>query len=627
MTQDYKDTLLRYLTGNLNIETGSNEPQFNETQSKESEINDYINDNIVGEWTVIDIIQGYQSIYSVVYGNTSTNGFLVILDENMNPIQFIDSYTSGTKFGLFQILRVDEEGKFFGIDINSGIPRFIMLNNIVLKLPSQQDFSVSLRRSYNLQSPLSTASKYFEIIKAVGQSKYLIGATIMRNNEPYQLATELVINVGAENEWHDYFDLTSTFEGQCLWASWNEDILSFKIGGYVAGSSPFYVEYVFDGERFGKWSMEIPTPSGYEEGNYSINTVILNSSTAYVSIFSSGTTGQQENMNIYKVDYVEEDVDLVETISGTNLIEESSDNRVKFKTKNGIVFFLYKQYENYSNVNNTYVYVGIILGMNAYYSYGLSEDGDIDNYYLCIANLFNLYNYYMIGLDYTAGARGGDDFFIQQLYNSNNYNGVAYENTNSLIPNSAVLYDINNNIAFARNLYNKSIYGNTTLSVVQIPNIQVNDITLTPKLLIGETNKILVSDEESFVKNIYETVYLNFYNQISIENRNQAPYIQNELASYTLNASVSMTQDYSLTKATKYRINYIDGTSNIYNTQPTISNGIATYNLIIAVPYNNIIMSIDILSEDETTRYQTISGLNSLENGKIYNITQDCYVE
>ena len=626
MTQDYKDTLLRYLTGNLNIETGSNEPQFSETQTKSSDINNYINQQITGSWSVIDIIQGYQSIYSVIYGNTSTNGFLVILDENMNPIQFIDSYVSGTKFGLFQILRVDEEGKFFGIDINNGTPRFIMLNNIVLKLPTVSKFSVNLRRSYNLPSPLSTASKYFEIIKSVGQARYLIGATIMQSGDPYQLATELVINVGAENEWNNYQDTTSTFEGQCMWASWNENVLSFKIGGYVAGSAPFYVEYQCRNGTTGKWSMEIPTPSGYEQSNYSINTAILNSSTAYVSIFSSGVYGEDENMSIYKIDYTEEDVDLVKTISGTNLITQSPNNRVKFKIKNGIVFFLFKQYRKYSNVNDTYVYAGIILEMNAYYSYGLSENGDIDNYYLCIANLFNLYNYYMIGLDYGAGARGGDDFFIQQLYNPSNYNGIAYEDINSLCPNSAVLYDNSNNIAFARNLYNVSHYGNTTLSVVQIPNTQVNDISLTPKLLIGKTNKILVNDEESFVKNIYETVYLNFYNQIVIENRNQVPYTQNEPASNILNASTSYAFDYSATKATKYKINYIDGTSEIHNIQPNISNGIATYNLRVVVPYDNLITNLQIISEDQTTVYQTIS-LLSLESGKIYNITQDCYVE
>jgi hypothetical protein len=196
-----------------------------------------------------------------------------------------------------------------------------------------------------------------------------------------------------------------------------------------------------------------------------------------------------------------------------------------------------------------------------------------------------------------------------------------------LCPNSAILYDNSNNIAFARNLYNVSHYGNTTLSVVQIPNTQVNDISLTPKLLIGKTNKILVNDEESFVKNIYETVYLNFYNQIVVENRNQVPYTQNELAANILNASTSYAFDYSATKATKYKINYIDGTSEIHNTQPTISNGIATFEMQVIVPYDNLITNLQIISEDQTTVYQTISGLSSLESGKIYNITQDCYVE
>ena len=85
--------------------------------------------------------------------------------------------------------------------------------------------------------------------------------------------------------------------------------------------------------------------------------------------------------------------------------------------------------------------------------------------------------------------------------------------------------------------------------------------------------------------------------------------------------------DYNNIKATKYRINFIDNTYQDYPIQPIITNGVATYTMSIYVPLDNVITNIQLKSEDGTVVYQTISGLSSLDNGKIYKITQDCYVE
>lgn len=634
MTQDYKDTLLRYLTGNLNIEPGGTTPQIKEPISSESQIGYYLDSNAGAGYTVIDIIQGYQSSYSIIYGNKANDqGFIVVIDENDNPLQYIEQYNTGTAFGKFQVLNVAEDGKFYGIDINNGTPRFIMLNNIVIKQPPLNMFSVKLRQSYNLPSPLSTATKYFAITKAYNQAKYLIGALTTSNNIDSMLLTELTINVGATNDWVDYAypETNYDFVGQTLWASWTDDSISFKAGGYqVESNAAYYVEYYLDGSIIQKRMVTIPTISGFSQGNFDIYTIIPNDTVAYVGVFDKGSNGDSQIFDIYSLNYSTATFATTLEVRGNPLLITGAEPRIIFKSISGMTYFLIKEYARYGGVSELHLYVGYLLktpeNVRVVYKQ-LMAAGDTYVYNFYVTNVYNLYNYHIIGLDYSSSTVGGTNFLVQQVYNESNYNSYPYENTNSLVPNDVILYDSNDLILFARNLYNKSVYNNTTLSVVQIPNTLVNDISIATQNLMGQTKKILVSNTDSITKNIYETVYLNYYNTLLIENRNTQPYIQNETASSLLNQSISLPGDYNTSKATKYRVNYIDGTNEIFDTQATITNGIATFEMQVAVPYDNLILSIDILSSDETTRYQTISGLSSLENGKIYNITQDCYVE
>lgn len=620
MTQDYKDILLRYLTGNLNEETGDNTPQFNVPITKVNSLGNYITTNAGLLPEIIDIIQGYQSNYSIIYGNKNNNkGFMVIIDENYNPVQYIDSYSSGTLFGTFKLLNVDDEGFIYGIDETTQ-PRFIMLNNITLKKPNQSEFIVRLRQSYFLPSPLSSASHYYAITKGVGQAKYLIGATTTSGGVDSPLVTELTINVGATNDWVDYdYEESKSFIGQTLWASWNEDNLSFKFGGYIADTNLYYTEYYLD-TVVQKKLIQIPTPDGYSNDYYEINSIISNSNTTYVGVFDAGIGGYDDNFKIYKINYTNNSATEIDSITGSKSQATVQPNRIKFRVTNGNVFVFMKQLLT-DKIN---LYNGIIV--NEDISRTTIEINNLNyiEFVFYVSNIYNLYNYNIVNFD---NEQTNTHYLIQQVYNLANYNGIAYENINALVPNSAILYDINDIIIFARNLYNKSVYGNTTLSVLQIPNIMVNDITIDTQNLYGETNKILNNNTTNITKNIYETLYLNFYNTLFMQNRNTAIYITNQDGSNRINQSVSMATDYSNAKATKYRINYLNGTNEIKSITPTITNGIATYSFLVYVPSNTLILSVDIISEDTYTIYQTISGLTSLDANKIYRITQECYVE
>lgn len=576
MTEDYKDTLLRYFTGNLNKQDiYYNIPQFQETKVSTSTIYSYIYDNAGSDFTILGLLQGYNSTYSIVYGNTSSNkGFIVILDESNTPVQYIDSYNTGTEFGEFQILNIEEDGNLYGIDINNSTPRFIMLNNITLVLPNQSNFVVKLRQSYNLPSPLSTASSYFAITKAVGQGKYLIGATTTSGSIDSPLVTELTINVGSTNDWINYqTSVTNSFTGRSIWASWDNDVIDFKINGFSTGTtSSYYTEFVEGSSNtLTPTNVELSMIQGYSEGYYEINTLLVSKNLAYIGIYDGGEYGTDELNLIYQYNG---SLDLIGTFQkSVTLPYTGIDRKVNLKVINGNVYFMCKCYEMYSGVNDLYIYYGIILPGDIPQLYStnvLIDDGTTWRYDFLVSNIYNLYTYHILSFDFEDNTSKGSNYSTKQIYNSSNYNGEAYENINSLVAHTGELYDTNDSLIFARNLYNNTITNNITLSVLQIPNTILNDISISQQVLLGSTNKILTTNEEQLVKNIYETVYYNFYNTMMIEDRNTPIYSQNMNGAIRINQSTSLVTDYDNAKATKYRLNYSDDTSLALPTTPTM---------------------------------------------------------
>ena len=232
---------------------------------------------------------------------------------------------------------------------------------------------------------------------------------------------------------------------------------------------------------------------------------------------------------------------------------------------------------------------------------------------------YNLINYYIPYSSY-------EKFYTcQQVFNQFNYNGLEYENINSLIPEYSNLYDEKGNIIFSRNLYNLSINGNTTISTIEIPNAMLNNTTIVEQNLLSETNTLMNNNVNNITKNIYEVLDINFFNTLVMKNSNNPNNeILNNLGATRLNQSISSTNDYTDTIANKIRINYQDGTSIIQNIgTPTITNNVATYTITIYVP--KAITNIEIISNDENTSYQTIVGTFGI--GKYYTLTQDVRVE
>ena len=619
MTQDYKDTLLRYLTGNLRQETGVDEPQFSALNIINNDLNSFIYQHLGIYYSIIDIVQGKNAnndglnLY-VLYGNSFQGeiigSYFVIINEKFMPIYFIDSYDSGTMFENIMKINVDEQGQFYGIEeVNLNTTprkRFIMLNNFLIKPETQQTYKVKLRQSYNLPTPLSDCDTFSGITKSQPQAKYLISGTYRNSLLNQPVVTELTINVGSTNDWKHYkYNDTTNFIGSGIYANWDSSgNITFKVAGVVYLQDNYYTEYTKGNNELVQYQIQLT-----EQPQDVAKCQIVNMNTTYFAYNTtlSSTMHLKINKIMYSTNTISNLVDKTKPTAGTQ--------DIFLNVTNGILFYGIDYYDN--NIIN-HLYVGMIRDMTVYEKdYGTSTvSRRMTN--MIVTNQYNLYNIYGEAKDSTTTNS-------QLVYNRLEYNGLAFENNRSLIPQSGILYN-DNIIIFARDLYNKTLYQNTTLSVMQIPNTLLNDIPIEMQNLIGTTNKILNSNTESYLKNIYETLYLNFYNTLTIENRNTQDYIINQLGSEALNQSVSSTGDYTDKKATKYRLNYSDNTTHIGTVQPTITNNIATYQFIIYVPSTKTINNVDIISQDETITYQTID-TSSLLNNKYYQILQECYVE
>lgn len=682
MTQDYKDTLLEYLTNNLVEDSGYNRPSWSDTQIEEK-------DNIISELNTA-FPYGYKQVgelqcknsngdyngFTIVYGNynkdssstliTNQRGYILLFNENMDKVALITQYSSGTYLNAFIILNIDEKGQLYGIDqaMNSQSElrnRFIMLNNISVKLPLD-NYKCVLRQSYFVDGTQDSSYSIMPFIQFIAKDPNSSRYVLMRD---VSSALELYIQVGASNEWTLY-DTGSSFSIYtippvdnvlAIWDSNGElSITSFTI---LSANTPTqsYICKVYNTSS----TMEVI--QGQEITNNGVfptyfEQFYLNVSgqawTTYKS-FSSYTMstdfgylvcggknvsyGNEYNeVGVFKI-YMENNSPKLERIClySSELDDPSGDNTpiplyCKLINLNGTLFVNYYTTLNPFSNNVVYDFYTIWFKDNIdsshYYerkTLASSEASMISKFHLFgIKNAYNLYATYYLGEDSDSGL-----IFLSKsniIYNATNYNGIKYSDTNSLVPRQMLLYD-ENGVIFARNLYNKVVYNNITESTLQIPNTMLNDITIAQEDLYGETMYVLSSNDDEIEKNIYETLYINVFNKLNMVNNNDPSNpIMNNLGATRINQSVSEVNDYDNAKIGKVRINYRNGVSYTKDIiSSTITNNVADIQFQLTIVSD--ILNIEILSTDEATIYQRIVDVSDYEVGKTYVISQKCHVE
>ena len=642
MTDDFKKNILAYLCGKTEKSIGDDKPQFNEWEVTNNSIKSQIADKLnidVSKVVIYNYLSSNSNDLILIYGRYSSsvyNPYIAIMSSKGIILQVITKFDSGLK--LFNIvgMRIDEDNSIYAVSSeesqDGSTVRVLLLNNIFVSNLKNGDFYVKIKKSY--VCPLdfwisSVNPTEYRITKGGNDTYFLLG--FPRNSES-SLDTSIVkfkINIAGENEWNIYNISDSGLDRTLFSTSikkTNEDYYFSCYGfDFLSSSANTYSEY----ELSPTGNITIKKRITFD---YSINfngsqVVYLDEDNKYLTV--------QDNTNkksfLYLLKTTNED-NLIE-IDTLNWYDDSQGTFIKggFYIQNiGNTLFVTKNIVNDITNPDVTTYLGVIKGENVYYeiqsikkntkkSSSKEDFFRTNTYILKNYNLFNI----LINSNYNNNVENNYLNETYLIYNNDNYNGKSYTNINSMVPNQGILYDNQNKPIFARNLYNKTITGRTTQSTVEVPNNYLNDKIIEKENLLSETNSILISNNQTITKNIYETLNINFINTLQIRNDNdETNSILNPVGASRLNNSISETTDYDNTKALKIKINYTDNTNSIIqlkeNQIDKISDTSYMYDFDIYV--SKSITNIQIISNDETTIYQTIT--STFEVGKFYNINQ-----
>lgn len=641
MTEDFKKNLLKYITNEINPTSPSTDQILeNVIDIPRTDFTGFIPTTFT-YFTVANVIQSSTNGYFILYGGyvptnetptSDSRGFIMILDENLKPIKTIYEFSSGTTLRPIQKMIQTEEGTFVAVDstifalpenrvdIQNNEKRFIMLNNFSIK-GDNDDYVVRLRTSYKI--PTSYQNFFcIDIVKNPNTAHYLLaGATYLPvGSSHYDGARviDLKINVGAANEWtnknsnNDYWfygGFYGEFDSSDN-ASWKM-ILTHNTSPLTMGwwngttytaimTADSNITPVVDSIAMRNQAVFI----NYDTVYFVINNQRLDPAviSRYVGLykytFSTGTLKQIYLKNIGSFDYNHSREGIFLTALNGELYVNYCDN---FNYDNKTANYNFQRLENDE-------WNPILISENANY---LMEK--------TATYTFNIYNLVSnVALNQYLNFRYWKLEIIKEIYNNLNYNSTSYIDYDSLIAHSGTLYS-NNDIVFARNLYNKTSLNNTTVSTIEVPNTMLNNINITQKNLFGETNLQLVQDTNTLTKNIYETLFVNFINTINVIDEDTN--IRFPLASNYVNSNINIgTQTNSEeSSVAKVRINYGDSTTKTFNinwTEIDDYNKETSFSLYI----DKSIESIDYISNDESTIY--CKKELDLEVGNIYTITQ-----
>lgn len=642
MTNDFKQNLLNYFVGNMPRETGTTDEIIKKVES----IDTTVYQNFIPEYTKLRIeglIKDRISGNVVLYGGyidseNVVKGILMIMTADLQPLKTYYQFDSGTYMRYIQALNQADDGTFYLIDcpdypndrpqsIITSEKRFIMVNNFV------QSNKLILRRSYSLPNDYKNFYAY-KIFKDVNSANYCFVGKMLDKGTATSFAYRevrtitLKIEVGQANEWNKYdSDGSGWLLGDC-YVEYDENnnlFCEITLAKTVINNRDIYL-----------WSKD------YTATSFSLKTIATFDYTPYID--SDGYSNQSIFINKNEFYFVQNNQNW--GISG--ITEKKYIGLYYYNIVTSEIKKIYEKYLGdydfcnleaiYVNTNQNELYIQYNTNITQspykadYYfqryvdkwnpvEIGLQQNFVRGYRLFYVNNTFNKINAYMYNNTFTANF--WQLYNILEVHNSNNYNGEPYKNINSMIPNSGILYDDNNDVIFARNLYNKTVNDRVTQSTIEIPNNYLNDKMIAKQDLISETNSIMVEKENIITKNVYETVYLNFINTLQMINNNDTNNpILNPIGATRLNESISEVQDYDNQKISKAKINYQDGTNSIIPIAFTQVESTMRTNFTIYV--NKGIINIELLSQDEDTVYNTIT--SEFELNKIYNISQDLTV-
>ena len=660
MTNDYKELLLKYLTGNLtdDYDVVHMLPYYEDV-----------------EYQTKPGSEGFPSGVSIqcLDGSGKPNGKtifyepnfgtkLYLVDNDMNILNTYDSWNTGTDFQRFLKLGVDEEGQFYGIDYDDTNSRFrfILMNNLSepTKLPDGSlQYRAVLRNSYFIQGYTQTDDVSPNSPVYLGKSKqsatYYFALTDSLNATI--MPSTLTINVGAANEWKRlenillgqgyvmdtilYFNSEETPQASYFFKDDTENKIT-RID-CVGENAPNIIELI-DLDYVETSITQVIGSYAYDPHDLTYDLIALSTTQYYFAIRGyvkyGGSYPCLQFLLLYRDSYSPFDF-----VWGKNEYRGSAggaNSRLPLasysKNNNGDLSIFCRFMDNTTDTYDKLFFT--FIPNNPKHTLPrkfFNQETDTTIYNVVASRTLISYNYNLIKGIQQNGVYGEGTIkntIVSLIYNDDNYNTEPFEkngnDTRTLVPNQGVLFDTNNKPIFARNLYNHQTHKNKSTSTLNVPNNALNDISIGKNKLISMFNNDITENNDTISKNIYEDLYINYFNTLLMQDQNRETFKDNIEGASRINQSASKLGDYENARATKIKITYDDGTTHKGGVDNSITNGICTYEFYVYVPDGKTIKKIDIMSEDEETIYQTIDYFpESLLNTKTYKIQQDVRVE
>lgn len=608
--------ILDYITNNVAVENGQNTPQFPTFVSVDGNVmnelhtylpSDAININVLG--SLYNELNKNTLFYGMYTENDVHYGYVYLVDENMEKVKIITTFTSGTRLFPIIAMKQDENNNMYALSYDfSDVPisRVLLFNNI---FATKDNYYVKLRQSYIIPNVSSfNYNQYCDnrISKVNGEATYYIVGHVPGENT---YIIEFKINVGSENEWNTY-ELDDTYDNVMF------DVQFEKNGEYT--TYYFYGVAYTTHDVFAQYSIRENELKLIKKINLTTNSLYtgsqifcLNKDIVYLS-----SLDWQDNANNRSNKIIKITKDTVTQIYSTTLLDSSIQNGIFLKKSNNIIFVQHI----YRNINETDYYskLGILQDDTIYFTSPISSLNTGTARNVCNLSCVNVcYNLVMLYLPQTTKTA-----LLKFEYNPNNYNGLEYSSYNSLVPTKTRLYS-NGNLVFARNLYNLTINNSTTTATTQIPNTLLNGITISQEKLISKTNKDLITKTESITKNIYETLYINFIRSLAVKDEDTNTYYPDTATYINQNINTGTKQNCEMSFVGKARINYQDST--LMQTLEWTYNVDHYETSFVIDTHNEIPTSVDFMSNDETTIYITKD--LTLDSNKYYKINQKLRIE
>jgi len=654
MTDEYKERLLDYITGDITPTTQTTAEIFKEEN------------NIPRSWWTNYTPNGWSNFryegmvapneltsnLTVLYGgyldlDNNPHGIITLVDENFKPIKSIYEFSGGAPLRYIQYMKQADDGTFYFIDDDvvtfsqrqqmiTSQKRFVMANNFTLLNQITNDYEINLRTSYIFGA---TYQNFYckNMYKDPNSSHYIFFGSSAENASNYDFTIlkiiDLKINVGEANEWNllvndsrrifgsaiALFDNDSNVEYRCLVTnnqSSSNDLMCYSktFEGSPTSNTiitfddykpyiddPEYkkqsvflsydeVYFVQNNQRWGNVGVVRPKYIGL----YKYNFTNSNLTTIYEHYLGDYDFTNQESIYIDRCN-----TDIYIQFNNNRSIEDNAD------------------YYFQRLVNDTWN--PILIAEQKYFRY--------DQRSIFVKNNFNLLSVFL----YQINPRNTDGSYwftyqIKENYNVLNYNGEDYTDYNSLVPKQGEVYS-NGKLVFARNLYNKTLNDNTTTSTIQVPNSYLNDIDLNLKNLISETKTTLINDTNVIQKNIYETLFLNYINTIDVLDEDTNTLYPEAGTYINQNTNIGTEANMDTSFVSKIRLNYMDNTSevkNIFWTDVDSTHKKTEFSIYL----NKTLSNIEFISNDELHTYikRDMTGFE-MEVGNIYTITEFLRIE